>query len=217
LSRKPKESPIHCQHFNWRLFRRDGVYYADGRGGRYDLAKNSLGTRDRLEALENLRQLDHQKAVERGLVAQEPIKSSESISIAQGWVLYMEDRGRPLVLRGVGKNSLERYRAVRDKHVEYCEELQLKMWSQVDRDAVLQYGSWLHKECYAPATVILELNTVASVIKLLVEKNRLRQTAESQWASQKSRSRIGTVIAMRKSQPWSRIVAKTRRSRGWGT
>ena len=51
--------------------------------------------------------------------------------------------------------------------------MQLATWSKVDRAAALQYGSWLHKRRYAEPTVILELNTVASVVKVLVEKNQL--------------------------------------------
>ena len=47
------------------------------------------------------------------------------------------------------------------------------MWRQIDRAAALQYGASLHKKHYAPASVILEANTVASVVKFLVEKKHL--------------------------------------------
>lgn len=67
MPRKPENSPLVCEHFTWRLMVRSGVYYADGRGGKNDLGKHSLGTRDREEALDRLRQLDRQKAVELGL------------------------------------------------------------------------------------------------------------------------------------------------------
>ena len=55
---KNQNKSVSCRYFAWRLFRRDGVYYADGRGGKHD-----LGTRDREKALETLHQLDEAKAV----------------------------------------------------------------------------------------------------------------------------------------------------------
>ena len=64
---KNQNKSVSCRYFAWRLFRRDGVYYADGRGGKHDLGKHSLGTRDREKALETLHQLDEAKAVELGL------------------------------------------------------------------------------------------------------------------------------------------------------
>ena len=63
---KNQNKSVSCRYFAWRLFRRDGVYYADGRGGKHDLGKHSLGTRDREKALETLHQLDEAKAVEIG-------------------------------------------------------------------------------------------------------------------------------------------------------
>jgi hypothetical protein len=61
---KHAQNHIVCAHFTWNFFRRDGVWYADGRHNQPNLGKNSLGTRDRDEALSILRKLDQQKAVE---------------------------------------------------------------------------------------------------------------------------------------------------------
>ena len=177
MPRKPKQAPIQCGHFTWRLFTRDGVYYADGRGGRDDLGKHSLGTRDRHAALENLRQLDCQLAIERGLAEREPATLHEGVSIARGWALFMEDRGRPPVLGGIGKNSLKRYRAVRDKHATYCETTGIRTWDRVDRASVVSYGSWLQRRYdSAPATVLLELNTVCSVLRWLSTQRHIPES-----------------------------------------
>ena len=69
MPRQPKERPIVCDFFIWRLWRRNGVYYADGRGRSHDLGKHSLGTRDRTEAMVRLRQLDLQMAADQGLTS----------------------------------------------------------------------------------------------------------------------------------------------------
>ena len=36
MARKPSNPPVVCQYFSWRLFERDGVFYADGRTGKYN-------------------------------------------------------------------------------------------------------------------------------------------------------------------------------------
>jgi len=85
MPRKPNETPIACQFFTWRLLRRNGVFYADGRGGKFHLGKHSLSTRDREEAIVRLRQLDHHKAVELGLTAANTVPNTGTISICDGW------------------------------------------------------------------------------------------------------------------------------------
>jgi integrase len=91
----------------------------------------------------------------------------------------MEDRGRSPLLGGVGKNSLKRYRAVRDKHSAYCETTGIRTWDQVDQNSVMRYGSWLEKKYdSAPATVLLELNTICSVVKWLVGQQQLPSTCQ---------------------------------------
>src|SRR5688572_15288436 len=89
MPRKPKHSPITCKYFAWKLFDRDGVFYADGRGGKYDLGKHSLGTRNKEEALTNLWLLDQKMAIEMG-IAEAERSSGNGIPIAEGWRLYTE-------------------------------------------------------------------------------------------------------------------------------
>jgi hypothetical protein len=75
------------------LFRRGGIWYADGRLSRAQLGKHSLGARDHGEALERLRELDHHMAVKHGRAA--PKTSFEDISIEAGWKLYEDHCRRP--------------------------------------------------------------------------------------------------------------------------
>ncbi len=105
----------------------------------------------RTDALKNLGRSTRRKAADYNLIPKDSSAPAEDISIAQGWSLFMEDRGQPNLLGGVGTNSLKRYKAIRDKHLTYCQERQLNTWRQVDRAAVLQYGSWLHKRRLCPA------------------------------------------------------------------
>jgi hypothetical protein len=66
MSAKPKYEMISCEHFAWRIFRRDATWYADGRA--QDNKIQSLGSKDKDEALRNLKLLDEKVAYNRGLI-----------------------------------------------------------------------------------------------------------------------------------------------------
>ena len=173
MARKNSEPKIVCQFFSWKLFRRDGVFYADARGGQYDLGKHSLGTRDRREALEALRLLDRRKAVELGVAKDtETVSSEMAPSINEGWKSYFEFCGRNSVLRGIAPSSLKRYRAVRDKHVKYCSRIGIDDWKQFDKRKVEKYGNWLSKS-YADRTLYFELTLLKSVNRWLIGNGHL--------------------------------------------
>ncbi|HEV8068972.1 MAG TPA: hypothetical protein VGP76_14645 [Planctomycetaceae bacterium] len=69
MQKKRDDEPIRSQHFVWRLFQRDGVFYADGRTNKPNLGKHSLNTRNRQEAMDRLRELDVRMAVKLGRVS----------------------------------------------------------------------------------------------------------------------------------------------------
>lgn len=173
MPRKPRQAPIVCQHFAWRLFQRDGVFYADGRTGSRNLGKHSLGTRDREEALANLRQLDRQKAIEFGLAEADSQTVSSAVSIADGWRLYLEHCARPQIMGGASEATRKRYRAVRDKHIGFCHRRGADSWSQIDKAAVQAYGVWLAKKDYADRSIFLELTLVKSLIGWLIAESHL--------------------------------------------
>jgi integrase len=173
MPRKSNEPPIVCQYFNWKLFRRDGVFYGDGRGGRYDLGKHSLGTRDQQEALDVLRLLDRRKAVELGVAKDNETVSMEMApSIEEGWDCYLEFCGRNSVLRGIAPSSLKRYRAVRDKHVKFCSRLGIDSWRHFDKRKIEKYGNWMSKS-YADRTIYFELTLLKSVVRWLIDNGYL--------------------------------------------
>ena len=67
MPKKTKYEHVIGRYFTWRLYLRpSGVWYADGRANDPDPGRHSLGTKDRDEALEAVRQLDLVQAVELG-------------------------------------------------------------------------------------------------------------------------------------------------------
>ena len=174
MPRKPNEPPVRCEFFTWRMFQRDGVYYADGRcSGQSGVGKHSLGTRDRGEAMDRLRMLDRKLAVDQGLCESVSESSPGELSIEEGWRRYMEYCGRPQVMKGVSEGTLKRYRAVRDKHLQFCATKGLRCCLQINRQTTEQYGSWLAKNEYADRSMYLELTLIASLVKWLIEERLL--------------------------------------------
>jgi integrase len=162
------------------LFQRDGVYYADARGGKYKLGKHSLGTRDRDHAIERLKALDLHKAIELGLAKSEEAKLSETITVTVGWQAYIDYSGRSPVLGGVSTGTLKRYRAVRDKHTKFCAQHGIVDWNTFDKAAVEKYGNWLSKH-FAYRTVYLELTLLKSVNAWLIENKKLPADAKIEY------------------------------------
>ena len=209
MSRKPNQSSIACQHFNWNLFQRDRVFYADGRSGQYKLGKHSLGTRDRDEAIKRLKALDVTKAIELGLVKPDAAQSVETISIATGWQAFMDYCQRSPVMGGVSAGTLKRYQAVRDKHIKFCAGHGIAAWICFDKSALEKYGNWLTKD-YAYRTVYLELTLLKSVNQWLIEDKKLSADARIEYSLSKptgtdtycySREELGAMIALCEATP----------------
>ena len=206
---------IACRHFLWRLFRRDGVYYADGRGNAPNLGKHSLGTRDREEALANLRRLDHAKAVETGRAEPDEPAPASVLPVADGWRLFLEHCGRPPVLGGVSAGTLQRYRAVRDKHLAFCARHGIESWDAFGRPQLEAYGHALGT-AVADRTVYFELTLVKTAINPLTDDGRLpagcRPRAGSVTSSSNRRGPTATVSGRRRS---ARCTRTAPRRRGW--
>jgi len=169
--KKRNEKLICCKHFNWYLRIRSGVFYADGRCNKPSQGKHSLGTRDKNEAHERLRQLDRKKAMELGLVSN-VIEPDSTISIVVGWHNCLESCARTNVLGGVSKSTLKRYQAVRDKHIRYCAKRAIDDWNRFDVAALEAYGNWLSTR-WADRTLYLELTLVKSVVGWLIKNRNL--------------------------------------------
>jgi integrase len=202
MPRSPKQPPIVCEHFTWKLFCRDGVFYADGRGTQRNLGKHSLATKDREEALKRLKALDRRMAVKLGMAQPEIARPSESVTIQQGWQAFIEFCGRSPVMGGVSPGTLKRYRAVRDKHAKFCARHGITDWSRFDKVMLERYGNWLTKK-YADRTVYLELTLLKSVNQWLIENGKLPAEAKITYSLSKpvgtdtycyTRSEVGAMI-----------------------
>jgi integrase len=172
MPRKPICPPIACEFFTWHLRDRDGVYYVDGRSTKQDLGKHSLGTRNREEAIAQLKRLDLRKAVELGMTNALQTPAIDNVPVAEGWNIYLDFSGRSDVQGGVSPSTLKRYCAVRDKHVKFCARYAITSWNEFDLNWIQKYGNWLSRH-FAYRTEYFELTLLKTVISWLIVNQHL--------------------------------------------
>jgi integrase len=179
VPKKREKEKLILPHFVWLIGHRDGVFTADGRSNRVDAGRHSLGTRDRNQALENLKQLDRVRAVELGLADRGILNhsGSQALDLGQGRDLYMQFVGRPAITGGAGKTTVKRYGAVFGKFLPFAMKRHITEWNQVTKNILSDYGAWLDGESYAYATEYLELTTVKQAVKWLIQEGYLPQSA----------------------------------------
>ena len=179
---KRKHKCYNGRYFEWKLYQRDSVWWADGRSNQIDHGRRSLGTRLFEEAKEVLEKLDLKMAVEHGLAKPEevPRQNAEQISIENGIDLYREYLGRSRLVKGVRESSAVRYRTVFKKFSEFAKKNGVHYWHQVSTQIVEAYLGCLEKRGLAPNTLILEITTIKQVNKFLIDKKKLPSIAKIQ-------------------------------------
>ena len=175
---KRRYEEILCRHFAWKIFLRGKVYWADGRCGSISVGRHSLKARTKEEAKVALRRLDERIAVERGLVERERVTEdvNRQLPLEQGFDIYRGYMDRPEVSRGIRISTKKRYRPVFAHFREFCRPRRIHNWNQVNRSVVLDYGSFLEAQGYAPRTVYLELTTIKQILKYLIDEGHLLPT-----------------------------------------
>lgn len=175
MPKKREHDLIACQYGNWLLWRRGGIWQADGRANSPPRGRHSLGVADRYDAIEALRQLDRVKAVELGLAPASILlqPAADTISLARGREIYLAHVGRPRVAGGAKPATPKRYRAVLDKFGPFAVRLGLSTWNQVTANTLLEYAAWLDGEGYAYRTEYTELTTLKQVTSCLIRLKHL--------------------------------------------
>jgi integrase len=178
MPRKSKTQIIQCRFFRWRLFARDGFFYADGRAANAgsNVGRHSLDTKDQQEALERLNDLDRHKAVELGKADSSILDAAVAaarLSLADGIQAYMAYVRRPPVAGGASARTVKRYKAVFDKFTKFANERGVTTWDAVGNNLLIQYGKFLDDEEYAQRTLYLELTTIKQTINWLIKQKLL--------------------------------------------
>lgn len=176
MPRKRANDIIRCQHFQWRLTRRSGVWYADGRSNTPSAGRHSLGTRDKQEAMNLLAELDRVRAEDLGLVARSAETRSQArpLSLEEGRKLYEQHISRPRIAGGVRKSTRKRYRTVFDKFIPFATSRAVTVWNGATAKLLTDYAAHLEDDGYASKTLSNELTTLKQAIRWLIQAGHLR-------------------------------------------
>jgi len=178
MPRPRKNDVVHCSHFVWRLFLRDGVWYADGRSNQANAGKHSLGTKDRAAAIKSLPLLDRRRAEELGMISRvevvaEQARSSATVSITEGRKRFESYANRPRVTGGVAPSTAKRYRNSLDKFEVFASQRQVATWDEVTAQTLIDYSSDMTANDYAYKTQRNELTLLKQVVRLLIRSGHL--------------------------------------------
>jgi integrase len=176
MSSKHISEVFNCEHFTWRLYRRAGVYYADGRGAAVSLRRRSLNTRNRETALRHLKELDKRKAMDLGMIPREGMATSGAgavLSIEQGLEVYKGHMNRPEAAKGVRESTRKRYRTAFRHFKEFCQAKGIGSWNAVNSKVLNEFGRKFEDDEYKPRSVYFNITTIKQVSKYLVDTRHL--------------------------------------------
>ena len=178
MPKKSQSEKVQCRYFAWRIRQKKfDVWYADGRSNGLNLARHSLGTKIKEEAVERLHLLDARTAVKHKLADPSILEDQTEglVTIRQGSAMYLKHVGRPKVARGASKKTVQRYQAVLDKFADFAEGEGVSCWRWVSRRLVEEYAGWLEDHDYAYRSQYLELTVIKTVLKWLAVENHIPQ------------------------------------------
>ncbi|QDU88581.1 site-specific tyrosine recombinase XerC [Pirellulimonas nuda] len=187
---KSNTPEIQCAFYSWRLFRRNGVYFADGRSHSDRPGRRSLGTKDEAEARRLLVDLDRLKAEACGLA---PRRSASTESVAapllllDGRKLFEAHLARSPVTGGIQPSTQKRYRAILDKFLTFCATSRIGSWNDVDASVLERYSAFLQPN-YAAKTIHAELTLCKQIVKWLIDRGHLQGREPIRLAMRKAQS-----------------------------
>lgn len=173
--KKATTKQIQCKYFTWLVYKRKGVYQADGRSNQPSVGRHSLETRLESKVRESLDRLDLVQAVKHGLASESALNQSETqvLLFEEGEELYRKHCHRPAVVGGPTPATWKRYRPVLKKAITHFQELGLTTWNQVTKREFDSYAGWLDGEGYAYATEVTELTTLQQTMNYFIASKLL--------------------------------------------
>ena len=175
MPKKAKYDSIRCNHFLWRLSRRDEVWYADGRSNPINVGRHSLGTRDKAEAIQPLNRLDESCAIKHGLIErpEQPTVVRARLTLVEGRKMYEEHISRPRITGGVAPATKKRYRTTFNNFIPWALKAGLVYFDQVDKNVLIRYAGHLETLGRTSKTVANELTTLKQCIRWLIDEGHL--------------------------------------------
>lgn len=175
MAKKRHNDPVQFEHYRWKLYERNGVFYADGRSNSQNLGRHSLGVESRDDALQALKQLDVTMAVRHGRIPPTALSmiSNSRLSIADGIARYQKHVSRSPAIGGAAKATTKRYGSILKKFQEYANKNGIATWQEVNSKTIVDYVGSLEALGRADSTIQLVVTTLKQTVNLLVKEKLL--------------------------------------------
>ncbi len=177
---KKRDNDLIHLNYSWLLVKLpNGIYRADGRSNPTGV-RRSLGTRNRDEALRQLKDLDLLLAIQNGLVDRSALSASpgSALPLTKGWALYWELCEQRRATGELGANTLKRYRAIWQNFSKFAATQGVTTCEGVTTSLVRRYQVDLERHGRAYATCYIEVTTIKQFIKFLVSEGHLPESTK---------------------------------------
>ena len=165
---------LDCRYFAWRLYKRNGVWQADGRSNKVNAGRHSLNTRDEKEARKLVHGLDEKMAAELGLIRFARLDNDVSfkLEIGEGLEIYLEHLNRPRVRKGVKASTKKRYLRVINRFKQFVAVARLQYWEQFNSQFLDSFTKWLERD-HNDSSIATAVTVVKTIHRHLIENKHL--------------------------------------------
>lgn len=172
LKKKRRETVLGT-YYRWKLYQRADIYWADGRSNSKDVGRHSLDVIDRVAALEMLKQLDTEMAIENGLLENPSASPTAEFSIEAGIKVYLEHASRSQQLGGAQPKTWGRYASILHDFKIFADSKGVVYWEGVTKKLVEAYVEHLEAEGKAQSTIGHEINILKQTVKYFIGEGLL--------------------------------------------
>lgn len=164
---------IQCRYFGWLLSKRKNVWCADGRSNDIKAGRHSLGTRDEAEARQVIHDLDEEMAMKLGIIERKAPAIRSGLTIFDAISKFREHKGRPVSVKGVEPQTLDRYNRILKKFENFAKKNHLRFATEINREVFDGYVSVLEEMDFARSTIVTEMVLLRSLVLFCIEQRLL--------------------------------------------
>lgn len=166
---------VQCEFFKWILFKRKGVYFADGRSNEAKLGRYTLGNRQLQGARKALVQLDLKMAVSKGITDPDRLRRNptEGLTLDSGFKIFSTFARRPKAMGGVSDSTQDWQTSHWGFFKRFAQTAGIQFWHQVNNINLANFATWRSTEKTGALTVYFGVTFVKQVLDFLIREKEV--------------------------------------------
>ena len=183
---------VQCEFFKWILFKRKGVYFADGRSNRIKLGRYTLGNLDMEAARRALFHLDLKMAVSKGMADPDRLRRNpaEGLTLDSGFEIFMSFGKRPKALGGTTESTKSNQKSHWGFFKRYAQTTGIQFWHQVNKLNLANFATWRSTAEAGPLTVFFSVGLVKQVLDFLIREKKVPASCKFDLNLKKPKSNL---------------------------